>query len=33
VIHRDLKPSNVLVTLQNDTPIPKIIVFGVAETH
>jgi tetratricopeptide (TPR) repeat protein len=31
IIHRDLKPSNVLVTIQNDKPIPKIIDFGVAK--
>jgi non-specific serine/threonine protein kinase/serine/threonine-protein kinase len=31
VIHRDLKPSNVLVTLQGDRPVPKIIDFGVAK--
>ena len=31
VIHRDLKPSNVLVTLQGDHPVPKIIDFGVAK--
>ena len=31
VIHRDLKPSNVLVTIQGDRPVPKIIDFGVAK--
>jgi eukaryotic-like serine/threonine-protein kinase len=31
VIHRDLKPSNVLVTLQDNRPIPKIIDFGLAK--
>src|SRR5262245_36047503 len=31
VLHRDLKPSNVLVTMQDGTPIPKIIDFGVAK--
>jgi non-specific serine/threonine protein kinase/serine/threonine-protein kinase len=31
VIHRDLKPSNVLVTVQDDHPVPKIIDFGVAK--
>ena len=31
VIHRDLKPSNVLVTVQDDRPIAKIIDFGVAK--
>ncbi len=35
IIHRDLKPSNILVTLQGDRPVPKIIDFGVAKamTH
>jgi serine/threonine protein kinase len=31
VIHRDLKPSNVLVTLQDGTPVVKVIDFGVAK--
>jgi eukaryotic-like serine/threonine-protein kinase len=31
VIHRDLKPSNVLVTEQDDRPVPKVIDFGVAK--
>jgi non-specific serine/threonine protein kinase/serine/threonine-protein kinase len=31
VIHRDLKPSNVLVTVQDGSPVPKIIDFGVAK--
>jgi serine/threonine protein kinase/tetratricopeptide (TPR) repeat protein len=31
VIHRDLKPSNVLVTEQDDTPVPKVIDFGIAK--
>ncbi len=31
VIHRDLKPSNVLVQVQDDRPVPKIIDFGVAK--
>ena len=31
IIHRDLKPSNVLVTIQDDNPVPKIIDFGVAK--
>jgi hypothetical protein len=30
VIHRDLKPSNILVTIQGERPVPKIIDFGVA---
>jgi serine/threonine protein kinase/tetratricopeptide (TPR) repeat protein len=31
IIHRDIKPSNVLVTIQDGTPVPKIIDFGVAK--
>jgi len=31
IIHRDLKPSNVLVMIQDDHPVPKIIDFGVAK--
>jgi non-specific serine/threonine protein kinase/serine/threonine-protein kinase len=31
VIHRDLKPSNILVLVQEDKPIPKIIDFGIAK--
>jgi tetratricopeptide (TPR) repeat protein len=31
VIHRDLKPSNILVTIQDDRPVPKIIDFGIAK--
>jgi WD40 repeat protein len=31
IIHRDLKPSNVLVTVQDDRPVPKVIDFGVAK--
>jgi len=31
IIHRDLKPSNVLVTLQDGSPMPKVIDFGVAK--
>ncbi len=31
VIHRDLKPSNILVSEQDDRPVPKIIDFGVAK--
>jgi hypothetical protein len=30
IVHRDLKPSNVLVTMQNDKSVPKVIDFGVA---
>ena len=31
IIHRDIKPSNVMVTIQDDKPVPKIIDFGVAK--
>jgi non-specific serine/threonine protein kinase/serine/threonine-protein kinase len=31
IIHRDLKPSNVLVAIQENKPVPKIIDFGVAK--
>ncbi len=31
IIHRDIKPSNVLVAVQDDNPVPKIIDFGVAK--
>ncbi|MFN0125574.1 MAG: protein kinase domain-containing protein [Verrucomicrobiales bacterium] len=31
VIHRDIKPSNVLVTLDGEKPVPKVIDFGVAK--
>ncbi len=31
VIHRDIKPSNILVQVQGDKRIPKIIDFGVAK--
>jgi eukaryotic-like serine/threonine-protein kinase len=31
IIHRDIKPSNVLVTVQDDKPIVKVIDFGVAK--
>ncbi len=31
IIHRDIKPSNVLVTLHDDTPVPKVIDFGIAK--
>jgi len=31
IIHRDLKPSNILVTMQGDRPMPKIIDFGIAK--
>ena len=31
IIHRDIKPSNVLVMVQDDQPLPKVIDFGVAK--
>ncbi len=31
IIHRDIKPSNILVTIQDDRPVPKIIDFGIAK--
>ncbi len=31
VIHRDIKPSNVLITLHDETPVVKVIDFGVAK--
>lgn len=31
IIHRDLKPSNVLVTMNDDKPMPKVIDFGVSK--
>jgi serine/threonine protein kinase/tetratricopeptide (TPR) repeat protein len=31
IIHRDIKPSNILITIQDDKPVPKIIDFGVAK--
>ncbi len=31
IIHRDIKPSNVLVTMQGQRPVPKIIDFGIAK--
>jgi serine/threonine protein kinase/tetratricopeptide (TPR) repeat protein len=31
IIHRDLKPSNVLVTLNDGTPLVKLIDFGIAK--
>jgi eukaryotic-like serine/threonine-protein kinase len=31
IIHRDLKPSNVLVTMHEDTPVVKVIDFGIAK--
>jgi non-specific serine/threonine protein kinase/serine/threonine-protein kinase len=31
IIHRDLKPSNVLVMVQDDHPVPKVIDFGLVK--
>src|SRR5262249_34181503 len=31
IIHRDIKPSNVLVALEDDRPVPKVIDFGIAK--
>src|SRR5512136_2816389 len=31
IIHRDIKPSNILVSLQDDVPVPKVIDFGIAK--
>ncbi len=31
IIHRDLKPSNILITVQEEKAVPKIIDFGVAK--
>ena len=31
IIHRDIKPSNVLVSVEGDKPLPKVIDFGVAK--
>lgn len=31
IIHRDLKPSNILVAVQGEAAVPKIIDFGVAK--
>ncbi len=31
IIHRDIKPSNILVSIQDDKPVPKIIDFGIAK--
>ncbi|UCG59466.1 MAG: serine/threonine protein kinase [Phycisphaerales bacterium] len=31
IIHRDIKPSNILVYVEGNKPIPKIIDFGVAK--
>jgi eukaryotic-like serine/threonine-protein kinase len=31
IIHRDIKPSNILVTVNDGTPMPKVIDFGIAK--
>jgi eukaryotic-like serine/threonine-protein kinase len=31
IIHRDLKPSNVLITMNDDRPMPKVIDFGISK--
>ena len=31
IIHRDIKPSNVMVTLNGDRPVVKVIDFGIAK--
>jgi serine/threonine protein kinase len=31
IIHRDIKPNNVMVTRHDETPVPKVIDFGVAK--
>jgi len=31
IIHRDLKPANVLVTIEGERPVPKVIDFGIAK--
>ena len=31
IIHRDIKPSNILVTVEGDRAVPKIIDFGIAK--
>jgi serine/threonine protein kinase/tetratricopeptide (TPR) repeat protein len=31
IIHRDIKPSNVLVTMQDGSPLVKVIDFGIAK--
>ena len=31
IIHRDIKPSNILVKVEDDKPVPKLIDFGIAK--
>jgi serine/threonine protein kinase len=31
IIHRDLKPSNILVSVEKERPVPKVIDFGIAK--
>ena len=31
IIHRDLKPNNIIVTIDSNRPMPKVIDFGVAK--
>lgn len=31
IIHRDLKPNNILVAMDGETPVPKVIDFGIAK--
>lgn len=31
IVHRDIKPSNILVSVNNDVPMPKVIDFGIAK--
>jgi len=31
IIHRDMKPSNIIVSVQDDKAVPKIIDFGIAK--
>jgi hypothetical protein len=31
IIHRDIKPSNILITVEDEVPMPKVIDFGIAK--